>query len=402
MKQVVLKEGRDRSLLRRHPWVFSGGIARVTGKPAPGETVEVCDAAGYVLGFGAWSPDSQIRVRMWTFDPAEAIDEDFFSRRIATAITLRESLGIPTRTNALRLISSEGDDLPGVIVDRYGEYLVGQFLSCGAEVWKDAIAKSLLRLTGARGFYERSDVPVRRKEGLEPRQGLLLGEDPPALIEMEEDGVRYNLDIREGHKTGFYLDQRDNRALVRAHSDGAEVLNCFSYTGGFGLAALHGGATQATNVEDVAGLRELSEQNRIANGFDETRCVNLKGDVFRLLREYVEQGRRFDLVVLDPPKFAESQGQLQRACRGYKDINRLALKLLRPGGLLFTFSCSGLMKLDLFQKVVADAALDAGVDAQILQVLSQAPDHPVKIQIPETAYLKGLLLRVVNLIDTKT
>lgn len=396
MKQVVLKEGRERSLLRRHPWVFSGGIARITGKPAPGETIEVCDAADRVLGLGAWSPDSQIRVRMWTFDPAEAIDEDFFSRRIATAIALRESLGIPARTNALRLISSEGDDLPGVIVDRYGEFLVGQFLSCGAEVWKDAIASSLLRLTGASGIYERSDVPVRRKEGLEPHQGLLLGEEPPALIDMEEDGVRYQVDIREGHKTGFYLDQRDNRALVRARSDGAEVLNCFSYTGGFGLAALRGGAAQATNVEDVAGLRELSEQNRIANGFDETRCVNLKGDVFRQLREYVEQGRRFDLVVLDPPKFAESQGQLQRACRGYKDINRLALKLLRPGGLLFTFSCSGLMKLDLFQKVVADAALDAGVDAQILRVLSQAPDHPVKIQIPETAYLKGLLLRVVG------
>ena len=396
MKQVFLKSGRERSLLRRHPWVFSGAIASVTGKPGSGENVEVCRADGQVLGLGAWSPESQIRVRIWTFVPDETIDEAFLTRRIQAALSLRDALAIPERTNALRLICSEGDELPGLIVDRYGDYLVCQFLSCGPERWKEVIAGQLLKLTGVQGVYERSDIPVRKKEGLGLTQGLLLGEDPPALIAIEEDGIRFQVDIRKGHKTGFYLDQRDNRSLVRSFSSGSEVLNCFSYTGSFGLAALQGGAAQVTNIEDVAGLLDLAEQNRELNGFEQERCINLKADVFRLLRDYVEQGRRFDLIVLDPPKFAESQSQLPRASRGYKDINRLAFKLLRPGGLLFSFSCSGLMKMELFQKIIADAALDAGVDAQILQTLRQAPDHPVKIQIPETLYLKGLLLRVVG------
>jgi 23S rRNA (cytosine1962-C5)-methyltransferase len=304
-------------------------------------------------------------------------------------------LQIPQQTNAYRLVSAESDGLPGLIVDRYGEYLVCQFLSVGAEHWKETLVSLLATLPGVRGVYERSDVAVRKKEGLAQVQGPLWGEEPAELVEIDEQGLKFLIDIRQGHKTGFYLDQRVNRRLVREHSAGREVLNCFAYTGGFGLAALQGGAKQVTNVEDVAGLIELTEKNLALNGFDANRCTNLKADVFRLLRQYQEQHRTFDLIVLDPPKFAESQGHLQRASRGYKDINRLAFKLLRPGGLLFTFSCSGLMKPDLFQKIVADGAIDAGREGQILQWLGQAPDHPVMLQIPESHYLKGLLLTTV-------
>jgi 23S rRNA (cytosine1962-C5)-methyltransferase len=394
MNRVILKPGRERSPLRGHPWIFSGAIARVAGKPTAGATVEVFSQAGQCLGRGAYSPASQIRVRIWTFTEQEAIDTAFFRRQIQSALARREALQIPRRSHAYRLISAESDGLPGLIVDRYGGFLVCQFLSVGVEQWKHEIVPQLAALDEVRGIYERSDVEVRKKEGLGQTRGLLWGEEPPALLEIEEQGLKFLVDVRQGHKTGFYLDQRDNRRLVRERSAGKAVLNCFAYTGGFGLAALQGGAEQVTNVEDVAGLIELTERNLTLNGFDPGRCSNLKADVFRLLRQYQEQGRSFDLIVLDPPKFAESQGHLQRASRGYKDINRLAFKLLRPNGLLFTFSCSGLMKPELFQKIVADAAIDAGRDGQILQWLGQAPDHPVRLQIPESHYLKGLLVTV--------
>ncbi|MGD8590414.1 MAG: class I SAM-dependent methyltransferase [Chromatiales bacterium] len=394
MSRVILKPGRERSPLRGHPWIFSGAIARITDKPRPGASVELFSQEGQFLGRGAYSPASQIRVRIWSFDAQETIDTAFFQRRIQRALARREALQVPRQTNAYRLISAESDGLPGLIVDRYGEFLVCQFLSAGVEQWKDEIVSQLATLDAVRGIYERSDVEVRKKEGLRQIRGLLWGEEPPALVEIHEQGLKCFVDISQGHKTGFYLDQRDNRRLVREHSAGKEVLNCFAYTGGFGLAALQGGAEQVTNLEDVAGLIDLIDKNQALNGFDPSRCSNLKADVFRLLRQYREQDRSFDLIVLDPPKFAESQGHLQRASRGYKDINRLAFKLLRPGGLLFTFSCSGLMKPELFQKIVADAAIDAGREGQILQWLGQAPDHPVMLQIPESHYLKGLLVTV--------
>ena len=394
MSRITLKEGRERSLLRGHPWIFSGAIALVEGNPAAGETVEVFAHGGQCLGRGAYSPVSQIRVRIWSFDNREAIDQGFFRRRIQAAIARRESLQISRHTDAYRLISAESDGLPGLIVDRYRDFLVCQFLSVGAEVWKETLIEQLKALPGLRGIYERSDVEVRKKEGLRQTRGVLWGEEPPELVEIDEQGLKFLVDIHQGHKTGFYLDQRSNRQRVRDCSAGMEVLNCFAYTGGFGLAALQGGASQVTNVEDVAGLIELTERNLALNGFGPERCTNLKADVFRLLRQYQEQGKSFDLIVLDPPKFAESQAHLKRASRGYKDINRLAFKLLRPNGLLFTFSCSGLMKLELFQKIVADAAIDAGREGQILEWLCQAPDHPVKLQIPESQYLKGLLVTV--------
>lgn len=391
MNRVFLKKGRERSLLRGHPWVFSGAIRHVEVDPQPGETVDLISDDGRFLGRGAYSPVSQIRVRVWTFDHREAIDGSFFKVRIQAAIALRESLKIPEQTNAFRLISAEADGLPGLIVDRYGEFLVCQFLSVGAEYWKDAIIDQLKTITGVKGIYDRSDVEVRKKEGLSLSKGALWGEDPPALIETAEEDLKFFVDVRKGHKTGFYLDQRVNRQMVRAFSSGAEVLNCFAYTGGFGLAALKGGARHVTNVEDVAGLIVLTDRNLRLNGFEGERCENIKADVFQLLRRHGEGGKSFDLIILDPPKFAESQSQLSRASRGYKDINRLAFKLLRPGGLLFTFSCSGLMKMDLFQKIVADAAIDAGRDVQMIQWLGQSPDHPVKLHIPESLYLKGLL-----------
>lgn len=381
-------------MLRLHPWIFSGAVKRTEGSLRVGETVDVFSDAGRFLGRGGYSPASQIRVRIWTFDESETVDEEFFRKRIQAAINLRESLELPGQTSAYRLISAEADGLPGLIVDQYDDFLVCQFLSAGAEHWKTTIVDQLKALTGVNNIYERSDVDVRQKEGLEQARGLLSGDTPPAVLGIEEKDVKFFVDIVNGHKTGFYLDQRENRQLVRSHSRGKEVLNCFAYTGGFGLSALKGGARQVTNVEDVAGLVEMIDRNVELNQFDKDRCTNLKADVFKLLRRFEKEGRKFDVIVLDPPKFAESQAHLERASRGYKDINLLAFKLLRPGGLLFTFSCSGLMKMDLFQKIVADAAIDSGRDARIVQWLRQAGDHPVKLCIPETMYLKGLLVSV--------
>jgi 23S rRNA (cytosine1962-C5)-methyltransferase len=308
-------------------------------------------------------------------------------------VQLRESLGIPAQTNAYRLIAAEADGLPGFIADRYGDFLVCQFLSVGAERWKKVLIEQLQQATGLYNMYERSDVEVRKKEGLQPYKGLICGEAAPSLLEINENGSQFLVDLQAGHKTGFYLDQRDNRHFLRAQSSGAEVLNCFAYTGGFGIAALHGKAKHVINAEDRADFIGLIEKNMQLNGFAADRCTNLKADVFQLLRQYLKEGRSFDLIILDPPKFAESQVNMERASRGYKDINLLAFKLLRPGGLLFTFSCSGLMKMDLFQKIVADAAADAKRDAQLLHWLGQSADHPVKLAIPETQYLKGLCVR---------
>ncbi|WP_457566345.1 class I SAM-dependent rRNA methyltransferase [Caldithrix abyssi] len=394
MKTVILKKGREKSLLRKHPWIFSGAVKSVEGQPQSGETVAVQDWQGRFLGRGAYSPRSQIVVRMWSFEQDEAIDNAFFEKRLLQALRLRSTSGIDRESTAVRLIASDADGLPGIIVDRYNQFLVCQFLSAGAEYWKKTIVHLLQKLLEPQGIYERSDVDVRKKEGLTPTRGLLAGQEPPALLEINEQEIRFLVDVKRGHKTGFYLDQRVNRRMVRQWSAGRETLNCFAYTGGFGLAALKGGAKHVTNLEDVAGLLELQEKNFKLNQFKSERYENVKADVFRQLRRYHTEGRRFDLIILDPPKFVDSQHHLMRASRGYKDINRLAFELLRPEGVLFTFSCSGLMKMDLFQKIVADAALEANREAQILQWLFQAPDHPIKLHIPESLYLKGLLCRV--------
>lgn len=394
MPTLILKAGREKSLLRRHPWVFSGAIAQIEGAPAPGETVEVVAADGAWLGRGAYSPHSQIAVRVWTFDEAEAITPEFFRARLARAMAVRAALLTEAGTTAYRLVNAESDFLPGLIVDRYGDWLVCQLLSAGAERWRDDLVAALSDLVPCAGIYERSDVDVRAKEGLPLRTGGLAGLAPPERVEIAEHGARFWVDVLHGHKTGFYLDQRDNRAPVRAAASGREVLNCFAYTGAFGVSALLGGAAHVTQVESSGAALELAQHHIALNGLEAGRAAHVEGDVFQVLRQYRDSRRQFDLIVLDPPKFAESKHQVERAARGYKDINLLAFKLLRPGGLLFTFSCSGSVPPDLFQKIVADAALDAGRAAQMVRRLTQSADHPVALSFPEGEYLKGLVCRV--------
>ncbi|MBG6080476.1 class I SAM-dependent rRNA methyltransferase [Rubrivivax gelatinosus] len=390
MKSIRLREGKERSLLRRHPWVFQGSIEK--GKADPGETVRVEAADGHFLAWGAFSPSSTIRVRAWSFEAGERIDAAFFERRIASALALRRKL--PVASDGVRLVHGEADGLPGLIVDRYGDLLSVQFLSAGSVRWKETIADALMAQTGARGLYERSDSSVRSLEGLEPVTGWLRG-GGPTEVTIREHGWKLTLDVATGHKTGFYLDQRDNRArfaeLVR--QQGAQrVLNCYCYTGGFSVAALAGGARQVTSVDSSAPALERVRAHVELNGFDAARSQTQDADVNQFLRDELKAGRQYDAIVLDPPKFAPTAAHAERASRAYKDINRLALKLLAPGGLLLTFSCSGGIGAELFHKIVAGAAMDAGVDGAILARLEGAPDHPTTLFFPEGEYLKGLAI----------
>ncbi|OPZ30673.1 MAG: Ribosomal RNA large subunit methyltransferase I [Lentisphaerae bacterium ADurb.BinA184] len=395
MPTVRLKKRAERSILRRHPWLFSGAIECTEGAPQAGDTVDVLASDGAWLARGAWSPHSQIAVRVWTFTAAQPVGAEWFRARLAAAIAARARwLGDAPRP-ACRLVNAESDGLPGLVVDRYAGFLVCQFLSAGTEAWRDAIVQELIRLLPATaGVYERSDVDVREKEGLQPCAGVLWGEAPPEAVEIAEGPCRYLVDIQHGHKTGFYLDQRDNRAAVAEFANGREILNAFSYSGAFAVAALRAGATRAVNVDSSAEALALAARNVALNDLDPARLENTQADVFQFLRLCRDARRQFDLIILDPPKFAATRGQVEKACRGYKDINRLAFKLLRPGGLLATFSCSGHVDRDLFQKVVADAALDAGCEARILRWLSQSGDHPCALAFPEGLYLKGLICQV--------
>ncbi len=393
---VTLKPGREASLLRRHPWIFSGAVAATSGELAPGTTVRVRAADGRWLAVGAYSPTSQIRVRVWSFDPADEVSSAFLHQRLARAIARRTRQGAQLDVGARRLVYGEADGFPGLIVDRYADFLVVQFLAAGVFFWQQEIVQALADLLPVRGIYERSEGEARSKEGLAPACGCLAGQPPPELIVIEEGELRFQVDVRCGHKTGFYLDQRENRRLLAGWTAGCEVLNCFAYTGGFGLWALFGGAASVINVESSAPMLALLEQNLSLNpGLTAANptVVNLGADVFQVLRQFRDQSRQFDVIVLDPPKFAANAGQLERACRGYKDINLLALKLLRPGGLLATFSCSGHVDPPLFQKILADSAVDAGRSVEMVRSLTQAPDHPVFLHFPEGHYLKGWLLR---------
>lgn len=395
MKKVILEKGREKSLQRRHPWVFSGAVKQVEGKPGRGETVDIAGAGNEWLARGSYSPDSQITVRAWTFDKDENIDRDFFRRKIVKALEFRQKLsGIGTDFTAYRIIAAEADGLPGLIVDRYADFLVVQFLASGVELHKPVIIELLAELTACKGIYERSDVAVRLKEGLTETAGLLYGEEPPEKIEIREHAQKFHVDVRQGHKTGFYLDQRDNRDYLYKHAAGKTVLNCFSYTGGFGVAAALGGAAMVTNVDTSAPMLALGSENMQLNGIVDKCYENIEADVFCLLRKFRAEGRKFDIIVLDPPKFADAKNHMDKACRGYKDIAILGFQLLNPGGQLYTFSCSGLMVPELFLKITADAALDAGIDAHIIKRFSQAPDHAVSLHFPESQYLKGLLVNI--------
>jgi 23S rRNA (cytosine1962-C5)-methyltransferase len=390
MKIITLREGKERSLLKRHPWVFESSIQ--SGKADPGETVRVNARDGSFLAWAAYSPQSQIRVRAWSFDEAERIDAAFFERRIAKAVATRARL--PIESDAMRLVHGEADGLPGLIVDRYGDTLSAQFLSAGAERWKKTLADQLLAATGLTRLYERSDASTRALEGLPEVKGWLRGEGATEIT-IREHGWRLTLDVAEGHKTGFYLDQRDSRKLFAdtvRHFGFQRVLNCYSYTGGFSVAALAGGAAQVTSVDSSAPALARASAHVQLNGFDPSRHVALDADVNQTLREALKRGERFDAIVLDPPKFAPTASHAERAARAYKDINRLAFQLLAPGGALFTYSCSGGISADLFHKIVAGAGLDAGVDGLIYARTGAAPDHPMTVTFPEGEYLKGLVV----------
>lgn len=379
---------------RFHPWIFSGAVAQVEGDPQSGDTVDVFGGGGQFLARGAYSHHSQILCRLWTWDQADVIDAEFFRKRMIQALDRRKKLVDRAITNAFRLVHAESDGIPGLIVDRYADTLVAQFLSSGVEARRKMIVDLLAELTGAPAIYERSDAEVRKLEGLNPRTGLLFGEDSGNEVTITEGESRYLVPFKSGHKTGFYLDQRSNREMVGGLSENKEVLDCFSYSGGFAIKAMAGGAERVTLLDSSVAALELARRNFELNSLDLSKVDLIEADVFTQLRKFRDARRRFDLIVLDPPKFAPTRAQVNKASRAYKDINLLAFKLLRPGGHLVTFSCSGGLDPALFQKIVADAAVDAGVGAQIIKRLSQDEDHPVALNFPEGAYLKGLVCRV--------
>ena len=390
MPALILKPGREKSLLRRHPWIFSGGIQQVEDEPVSGGTVDLLSSDRQFLARASYSPISQIRARVWSFEE-EAIDKDFFRRRIRAALATRHSLEIEKHSNAARWIYAESDGLPGLIVDRYGEVLVLQSLTAGSEFWKETLADLLLEETGLSTIYERSDADVRELEGLQPITGTLRGHLSSFIFPFSEHDLKFNVNLQSGHKTGSYLDQRENRLRVRELAKDKDVLDCFCYTGGFTVNALAGGAKSVLSIDSSAEALALLRENIALNDLDGGPHTALEGDVFQLLRKFRDENRSFDLIILDPPKFAPTAAQAERAARGYKDINLFAFKLLRPGGILVTFSCSGGIDAGLFQKIVAGSALDAGVDAQIVEHLFQGADHPISLHFPEGAYLKGLV-----------
>jgi 23S rRNA (cytosine1962-C5)-methyltransferase len=395
MNKIILNEGREKSLLRRHPWVFSGAIKRVEGSPTGGDTVQIYSAQGAFLAHAAYNAHSQIAARVWSWDAEQGINADFFRKKITHALALRKDLKLAQHSTGLRLIHGESDGLPGLVVDQYGDVLVMQIGSAGAERWRDTCADILQEMCNPVCIYERSDSDSRALEGLPERNNVLHGNLPESLI-IVEHGLHFAVDVAHGQKTGFYLDQRNNRELIGTLAQDRDVLNCFCYSGGFSLYALRGGAKSVLSIDSSNEALQLAQRNVELNGLDASRAEWQCIDVFQALRKLRDQNRKFDLIILDPPKFAPTAAFAEKAARGYKDINLLGFKLLRPGGMLATYSCSGGINDDLFQKIIAGAALDAGVGAHIIHKLHAAPDHPILLNFPEGAYLKGLILRVAG------
>ncbi|MCS6908178.1 MAG: class I SAM-dependent methyltransferase [Anaerolineales bacterium] len=392
--KVVLKAGKEKSVLRRHPWVFAGAIREVQGEVQPGEAVAVYSHQGEWLAWGTYNPYSQICVRLWSWNEDEPIGLELLRQRLEKAICLRQSLMLSQETNCVRLVHGESDGIPGLIVDRYDDYLVIQMLHWGIETLKEALVQELIHLTHIPNVFERSEDEPRKLEGLEERKGVLAGTDPPRTLHILENGIHYQVDLRRGQKTGFYLDQRLNRLRVRHYASGRVVLDCFSYSGGMAIPALVGGARHVTCIDESSEALELLKANLRLNQIAEEKVQIQRGDVFQVLRQFRDRGVRFEMIILDPPKFAPTVAHVGKASRGYKDINLMALKLLCKGGILVTFSCSGGVDLALFKKIVLAAALDAGREVRILEHLHQAPDHPVSLYFPEGEYLKGLVLVV--------
>jgi 23S rRNA (cytosine1962-C5)-methyltransferase len=389
--KVTLKANRDRPLRQKHPWVFSGALDRIDPAIGDGDVVDVVTPQGEFLARGYLNRKSQIAVRVLTWDESEAIDDGFWARRLGLAIAWR----VMGDHEARRLVNAESDGSPGLVVDRYGEWLIVQALTLGIEKFKPIIVQQLQTILRPRGIYERSDVDVREKEGLTQAAGVLAGDEPPDQVEIEENGYRYFVDVKHGHKTGFYLDQRENRKKAQVYAANAEVLNLFSFSGGFAVTALKAGAKSVVNVDSSAAALQLAKENLRLNGLNVNDTDFVEADVFSFVRQLRAERRTFDVIIADPPKLAQSQSQIERAARAYKDLNLIALQLLKPGGYLITFSCSGLIAPDLFQKIVFSAAVDARRDAQIVERLSQASDHPVLLSFPEGEYLKGLVCRVL-------
>lgn len=398
--ELVLAKGKEKSLLRRHPWVYDTSVRKVVGKPMAGQTVKIVAHDGRFLAWGAYSPQSQLRARCWSFNEGDVIDENWFRQKIQSALNFRQ--GLTHRTSAIRLVFGEADGLPGLIVDRYGDYLVTQFQSAGVEFHRALLARLLLELTGAKGIYDRSDAATRQREGLSIRSEHLMGDELPQAIDVVEDGVLYDVDVRVGHKTGFYIDQRESRLAVQniakafkeKYGRGLKALNCFCYTGGFSLALMAGGAEEVISVDSSQEALNMATRNAQKNGFSLEKMQFICDDVFDYLRQCRDRGQTFDLVILDPPKFASSHFHVDRASRAYKDINLNGLKILSPNGHLLTFSCSGAIDVDLFQKIIAGAVIDSKREAWAVQRFGSGIDHPLLMTYPEGEYLKGLHLQI--------
>ncbi len=397
MSRLVLRPGKEKSLLRRHPWVYASAVARVEGDPASGATIEVRSADGRFLAWAAYSPASTIRARAWSFSESACVDADMLAERVRLAVSRRAA--ISQETSAVRLVFGEADGLPGLIVDRYAGQLVTQFQSAGVDAWRELLIAALIEASGCAAIFDRSDGATRAREGLGPSTGVLAGDEPPTRIEVVECGLRFLVDVRRGHKTGYYIDQRDNRRLARGlverqaqYGRAVRALNCFCYTGGFSIAMLAGGAEHMHSIDSSADALRLAEEHARINGITPEKCRWEEADVFTALRALRNEGTQFDVIVLDPPKFASSHHHVDRAARAYKDINLNALRLLAPGGSLLTFSCSGAIDSDLFQKIVAGAVIDAGIDTWMVARLGAGADHPLLMTVPESEYLKGLHL----------
>lgn len=395
MVEIKLKKGKEKAVLQRHPWVFSGALEKIKGSPENGEVVKVYSAANDFLAYGYYNDQSRVAVRLLSWDEEQQINNDWYEEKISQAISSRAHLAKSNDTNTYRLIFSEADFLPGLIVDKYDDFLSVQILSSGIEKAKDTIINLLVKAVNPKGIFDRSDATARTHEGITAENGLLWGENPPAFIAVKENGISYNINIAEGQKSGFYCDQRDNRKFLAEYTEGKNVLDCFSYSGGFSLNAFKNGASSVTSVDSSALAIETLKQNINLNNFDESKHTAIQSDVNKQLRQFSEENKKFDVIVLDPPKYAPSRSALDRAARAYKDLNRRGLMLLEKGGLLATFSCSGAVDIETFKQIIAWAALDAGKEVQIIKQFSQPEDHPVRISFPEGEYLKGLLIRVL-------
>lgn len=395
MVEIKLKKGKEKAVLQRHPWVFSGALEKVKGEPTNGDVVKVCSANNDFLAYGYYNDQSRVAVRLLEWDENETINAAWYEQKIKKAIESRAHLFKSKDTNAYRLIFSEADFLPGLIVDQYADFLSVQILSTGIEKAKSIIIDILVQVLQPKGIFDRSDATARTHEGITAENGLLWGEAPAAFIAVKENGITYHINIAEGQKSGFYCDQRDNRLILANYAKGKTVLDCFSYSGGFSLNAFKQGAKEVTSVDSSALAIETLKQNIELNQFNTKSHVAIQSDVNKQLRAFKEEGKKFDIVVLDPPKYAPSRSALDRAARAYKDLNRLGLLLLESGGLLATFSCSGAVDIETFKQIIAWAALDAGKEVQVIRQFSQPEDHPVRLSFPEGEYLKGLLIRVL-------